>query len=289
MKVIGITGYKKSGKTTLTLKLSDELIKRGYKVAVIKHINENIDQVNTDTSKYKEVLTQVAAITPEESVIFLKNKKNLEEIIKHFEVDIILIEGFKNEKTFPKIICLREESEKAELFDGLQLCTAGFVSKELNPKFHDYNILKDEVQIKVDPEDEKSYRLPRWGELEYITSKYSYFLSHKVTEDSTSVYGYFIKYFGSEKVQFYGKPVAKVLPAQSPETSYDRGRPATIQVISRFYIQIDHEPLKEVKIRERDFRKLFGNSKVMRMYFKEHKVNKIEDIVEMLRFYEESV
>lgn len=86
MRVIGITGFKKSGKTTLTLKLSDELIKRGYKVAVIKHINENIDQVSTDTSKYKEVLAQVAAITSKESVIFLKNKKNLEEIIKYFEL-----------------------------------------------------------------------------------------------------------------------------------------------------------------------------------------------------------
>jgi len=111
MRVIGITGYKKSGKTTLILKLSDELIKRGYKVAVIKHINENIDQVNTDTSKYKEVLTQVAAITSKESVIFLKNKKNLEEIIKYFEADIVLIEGFKKEKTFPKIVCLREEKD----------------------------------------------------------------------------------------------------------------------------------------------------------------------------------
>ncbi|GAH29394.1 unnamed protein product, partial [marine sediment metagenome] len=27
----------------------------------------------------------------------------------------------KKEKTFPKIVCLREESEKAELFNGLQL------------------------------------------------------------------------------------------------------------------------------------------------------------------------
>ena len=161
MKVIGITGYKKSGKTTLTLKLSDELIKRGYKVAVIKHINENIDQVNTDTSKYKEVLTQVAAITPEESVIFLKNKKNLEEIIKYFEVDIILIEGFKNEKTFPKIICLREESEKAELFDGLQLCTAGFVSKGVDPKLCDFNILNDEDIKKIAKiAINKSFKLP---------------------------------------------------------------------------------------------------------------------------------
>ena len=95
------------------LKLSDELTKRGYKVAVIKHVNEDLDLANSDTSKYKEVLTQVAAITPKEVVIFLKNKNNLEEIIKYFEADIILIEGFKKEKTFPKIVCLREESEKA--------------------------------------------------------------------------------------------------------------------------------------------------------------------------------
>jgi len=33
MRVIGITGYKKSGKTTLTLKLSDELTKKGSKEA----------------------------------------------------------------------------------------------------------------------------------------------------------------------------------------------------------------------------------------------------------------
>jgi len=161
MKVIGITGYKKSGKTTLTLKLSDELTKRGYKVAVVKHTIEDLDLANSDTSKYKEDLTQVAAITPKESVFFLKNKKNLEEIIKYFEVDIILIEGFKNEKTFPKIICLREESEKAELFDGLQLCTAGFVTKELNPKFHDFNILKDEDIKKIaNIVIEKSFKLP---------------------------------------------------------------------------------------------------------------------------------
>ena len=161
MRVISITGYKKSGKTTLILKLSDELIKRGYKVAVIKHINENIDQVNTDTSKYKEVLTQVAAITSKESVIFLKNKKNLEEIMKYFEADIILIEGFKRKKTFPKIVCLRKESEKAELFDGLQLCTVGFVPKDVNSNIYDFNILKDEDIKKIaNIVVEKSFKLP---------------------------------------------------------------------------------------------------------------------------------
>jgi len=161
MRVIGITGYKKSGKTTLTLKLSDELIKRGYKVAVVKHINEDLDLANSDTSKYKEILTQVAAITPEESVIFLKNKKNLEEIIKYFEADIALIEGFKKEKTFPKIVCLRGESEKAELFDGLQLCTASLVSKDMNPRVSEFNILNDEDIKKIaEIAINRSFKLP---------------------------------------------------------------------------------------------------------------------------------
>jgi len=161
MRVIGITGYKKSGKTTLTLKLSNELTKRGYKVAVVKHINEDLDLVNSDTSKYKEGLCQVAAITPKESVLFLKNKKNLEEIIKYFKADIILVEGLKKEKTFPKIVCLREESEKAELFDGLQLCTAGFVSKEVNEKLCDFDILNDEDIKKIaEMAINKSFKLP---------------------------------------------------------------------------------------------------------------------------------
>ena len=161
MRVIGITGYKKSGKTTLTLKLSNELVKRGYKVAVVKHTNRDLDLSNSDTSKYKEILTQVAAITSKESVIFLKNKKNLEEIIKYFEADIVLIEGFKKEKTFPKIVCLREESEKTELFDGLQLCTASFVSNEVDQKLYDFNILNDEDIKKIaEIAINKSFKLP---------------------------------------------------------------------------------------------------------------------------------
>jgi len=161
MRVIGIIGYKKSGKTTLILKLSDELIKRGYKVAVVKHINEDLDLANSDTSKYKEVLTQVAAITPKESVFFLKSKKNLEEIIKYFEADIILIEGFKKEKTFPKIVCLREESEKAKLFDGLQLCTASIFPPNADCDLSTFNILKTEdIKKMVDIVIEKSFKLP---------------------------------------------------------------------------------------------------------------------------------
>ncbi|GAI79578.1 unnamed protein product, partial [marine sediment metagenome] len=101
------------------------------------------------------------AITPEESVIFLRNKKNLDEIIKYFEADIILIEGFKKEKTFPKIVCLRSESEKAELFDGLQLCTASLISKDMSPRVSKFNILNNEDIEKIaEIAINKSFKLP---------------------------------------------------------------------------------------------------------------------------------
>jgi molybdopterin-guanine dinucleotide biosynthesis protein len=38
--------------------------------------------------------------------------------------DLILVEGYKHERLFPKIVCLREREEKEELLDGLELFTA---------------------------------------------------------------------------------------------------------------------------------------------------------------------
>jgi molybdopterin-guanine dinucleotide biosynthesis protein B len=161
MKFLGIIGYKKSGKTTLILRLSEELIKRGYKVAAIKHTSQDIDLTNSDTSKYKKYLSQVVAITPKESVIFLKGRNDLEEIIKFLDADIILVEGFKKEKTFPKIICLRKEIEKNELSDGLQICTASLNFTDSKSDFSEFDILNDaDIKKIAEIAINKSFKLP---------------------------------------------------------------------------------------------------------------------------------
>jgi molybdopterin-guanine dinucleotide biosynthesis adapter protein len=162
MKAIGIVGYKKSGKTSLLLKLAEELTNKGYQVAAIKHISEDIDdEIDSDTTKYKKYLSQVAAISTKESVIYWKGKSDLEEILKFLDADIVLIEGFKKEKTFPKIVCLRKESEKTELFDGLQLCTAAIFSPNINCNFSTFNILKiEDIKKMTDLVIEKSFKLP---------------------------------------------------------------------------------------------------------------------------------
>ena len=160
-RVVGIIGYKKSGKTTLVLKLAKELISQGYRVAAIKHAPESIDKTHTDSDKYKEYLSQVAVINSKESILFLKNKKSIDDILNYIEADIVLIEGFKKEKTFPKIVCLRKESEKKELFDGLELCTASLPPVNDLKNLFGYSILDDEdIRDMVKIVIEKAFKLP---------------------------------------------------------------------------------------------------------------------------------
>ena len=157
VKAVGIVGFKKSGKTTLGLRLSEELLRRGQKVAVLKHVSGDMDFADTDTSKYKSLVPYVAAISSKETEIILKGQRTIEEILRYyFDYDIVLVEGFKREQTFPKIVCLRDISEREELFDGLQLFTAGF-----DHRIADFDILDDrQIEQMAAMVIEKSFKLP---------------------------------------------------------------------------------------------------------------------------------
>ena len=122
LKVVGIIGYKNSGKTTLTHALARELTGRGHEVAVIKHSSHHLDLPGKDTTALAEAVGQVGFISPQESGVFWKKSLSLENIIPYLEAEFILVEGFKAEKTFPKIVCLRGEPDDRDLFDGLAIC-----------------------------------------------------------------------------------------------------------------------------------------------------------------------
>lgn len=124
-QVIGIVGYKDSGKTTLTHRLARELIGRGYEVAVIKHTSHHLDLPGKDTAILRESVGQVGIISAQESALFWNKPLSLENIIPYLEADIVLVEGFKTEKSFPKIACLRGEPDDRDLLDGLAICAVG--------------------------------------------------------------------------------------------------------------------------------------------------------------------
>jgi molybdopterin-guanine dinucleotide biosynthesis protein B len=140
VKAVGIIGYHKSGKTTLGVKLCKELSSKGLRLGVIKHVSCELQLADADSSRYRPFASVVGAASPLEAEIIVKGEKSLKDMLRYCaDCDLVLVEGFKKEKLFPKIVCLREKEEKEELFDGLELFTASF-----NEGIADYLISNDE-------------------------------------------------------------------------------------------------------------------------------------------------
>ncbi|MCR5026490.1 MAG: molybdopterin-guanine dinucleotide biosynthesis protein B [Methanobrevibacter sp.] len=108
MKIVSIVGRKNTGKTSLTVKVIEELTNRGYKVASIKHSHHTMemDRENTDTWKHKEAGSKV--VVGIGSTTFFNVRQDLElnrllYLIKHMDnIDFVVIEGFKK-YNYPKI------------------------------------------------------------------------------------------------------------------------------------------------------------------------------------------
>ena len=120
LPLLGFAAFSGTGKTTLLEAMLPKLVKRGIRVAVIKHAHHNfdIDQEGKDSyrlrkagasqmlisSRYRRALVTE---TPEEEA----NLPHLIAQLDQTELDLILVEGFKK-LDFPKIELHRQEVGK---------------------------------------------------------------------------------------------------------------------------------------------------------------------------------
>ncbi|AMD16729.1 molybdopterin-guanine dinucleotide biosynthesis protein MobB [Methanobrevibacter sp. YE315] len=109
MKIVSIVGRKNTGKTSLTVKIIEELTKRGYNVASIKHSHHSIemDKENTDTWKHKQAGANLVVGVGSTTFFNVRQEMDLNRIlflIKHMdEFDFVIVEGYKK-YNYPKII-----------------------------------------------------------------------------------------------------------------------------------------------------------------------------------------
>ena len=109
MKIVSIVGKKNTGKTSLTTKIIQELTKRGYNVASIKHSHHSIemDKENTDTWRHKNAGANMVVGVGSTTFFNSRKEHDLNRILyllKHFDdYDFVIIEGYKN-YNYPKII-----------------------------------------------------------------------------------------------------------------------------------------------------------------------------------------
>lgn len=117
MKIVSVVGKKNSGKTTLSMKIINELTKRGYNVASVKHSHHLIemDKENTDTWKHKQAGSNLVVGVGSTTFFNSKKEHDLNRIlylIKHFEdFDFVIVEGYKK-YNYPKIITSPEVRDK---------------------------------------------------------------------------------------------------------------------------------------------------------------------------------
>ena len=114
--VIGISGFKNSGKTTLIEGLLDFFVGKGMRVAVVKHSHEPIesDREGSDTDRFFRLGASVLAYNG--GSVFIKKRLKeplaLKDAIAQLggEYDLILVEGLKG-SDIDKIWLLREGEE----------------------------------------------------------------------------------------------------------------------------------------------------------------------------------
>lgn len=108
--VIGICGWKKSGKTTLTVRLIEEFTRRGHHVVSIKHAHHEfqVDDGPTDSARHRTAGSREICIVGGKRWAIIHQldnepEPNLDEVIGWMSpADIIIVEGYKT-ATIPKI------------------------------------------------------------------------------------------------------------------------------------------------------------------------------------------
>ncbi|MEM5473651.1 molybdopterin-guanine dinucleotide biosynthesis protein B [Hoeflea sp. AS60] len=109
-RIFGITGWKNSGKTTLTCKLVEEFTRRGFRVATVKHAHHlfDIDHDGTDSYRHRQAgAGEVAIVSGRRWAIMHElgeeQEPSLNDILARLSpCDLVLIEGYKRE-SHPKI------------------------------------------------------------------------------------------------------------------------------------------------------------------------------------------
>ena len=124
MKIIGVVGWKDTGKTTLIEKLINEFNNRNLTVSTIKHSHHNfsVDREGTDSFRHFNAGAKETILGSEKKWIKFSRqiedpKPNLAFLIDQvIPVDIVIVEGFKS-SGHKKVEVVGRRSEKKPLYE----------------------------------------------------------------------------------------------------------------------------------------------------------------------------
>ncbi|MEP1216383.1 MAG: molybdopterin-guanine dinucleotide biosynthesis protein B [Marinobacter sp.] len=170
MNVIGIVGWKNSGKTTLASALIRELSGRGLTVNSIKHAHHlvDVDQPGTDSYKHREAGAREVILAGGQRFAIMHELRGAEEptldelLARLGPCDWVVVEGFKTH-SHPKIEVHRKQSSHTPLYpeaDDIIAVAADYAADFSGPVF-DVNDVPAIADFILSPENHDRYNQQR--------------------------------------------------------------------------------------------------------------------------------
>jgi molybdopterin-guanine dinucleotide biosynthesis protein B len=146
MKIISVIGTKDTGKTTLVIKIVEELVNRGFKAGTVKNIHGKFDVEGRDTWKHRDAGAELVVGSGDETFFLLNERLEIDDILTMVEcmkkLDYLVVEGFKY-SNYAKISVSSIDDD--------------YIIKQVDP----FEINDNELKSLVDLVEERSYsRLP---------------------------------------------------------------------------------------------------------------------------------
>ncbi|MFZ5969086.1 MAG: molybdopterin-guanine dinucleotide biosynthesis protein B [Bacillota bacterium] len=167
MRVFSVFGVTQSGKTTTIENIIRELKRRKYSVGSVKEIHFEefaIDQHGSNTHRHRQAGADlVTARGHYETDILFPTKLSVEEILRFYDHDFVLLEGV-TDSNVPKIITAHSEEEILERLDGTVFAISGRIAEHIE-EFQRIPVLNsvNNIQGLVDLIEEKVYdKLPEF-------------------------------------------------------------------------------------------------------------------------------
>lgn len=156
--IIAVVGSKKSGKTTTIEALTRELVRRGFKVAAVKHVSEpdfTIDTKGKDTWRFAQAGARTVILASSNEVVIIEKTGlkdlSMDLILQKCEGnDVILLEGFKKSVGknggVHKIVVVKsaEETREAEKsFAPILAFTGSYSTQNLHSEIPYVDLFKE--------------------------------------------------------------------------------------------------------------------------------------------------
>jgi molybdopterin-guanine dinucleotide biosynthesis adapter protein len=123
MRIIGLAGWSGAGKTTLVTKVIPVLVRRGLKVATVKHAHHefDIDRPGKDSWLHREAGASEVAVVSNRRWALMHELRDepepplMEILARLSSVDLVIVEGFKRH-AHPKLEVYRAAAGKPLLY-----------------------------------------------------------------------------------------------------------------------------------------------------------------------------